>query len=333
MPSVLTVIQAYIGIFVGVLILSFILTRSVIATAHHRNWLQKPNKRSCHIGIVPLGGGGPVVILTLAAWALWGQPYAPLQLAVLAGAVGLATISWIDDLYFVHPGLRFSLQLAAVFVCLYLMPADQRVFPQAWPILADRFATGFCWLWFINLYNFMDGIDGLAASETITICLGIILIGSIVGISMGLLLLAVVLAGASLGFLPWNWHKSKIMLGDFGAIPIGFLLGFLLIKLAISGQILAAVILPLYFITDASITLAIRLLTATRFWQPHREHFYQRAVLAGHGHNHIVHKIICANIILIGAAFLSMSQPLLAVLIAAVTVVVLIGHFSNLARS
>lgn len=332
MPLAITVLQEYLGMFISILILSFLLTRGIIATAHRRKWLQIPNKRSCHEGAVPVGGGVPVVITTLAAWAIWAQPFDPPQFAVLTGAIALAVISWIDDLYSVHPGLRLLLQIAAVSLSLYFIPSDQSVFFQAWPLWLDRLVTGFFWLWFINLFNFMDGIDGLAASETISITIGIILIGSFVGMSMELLLMAVLLAGATIGFLPWNWHKSKIMLGDLGAIPIGFLIGFLLIKLAINGQIIAAFILPLYFITDASFTLARRMLGESQFWRPHREHFYQRAVLAGNAHSDIVLIIVCANIIFVAAAYLSMSQPLLAVLIAGLTVLALIANLIYLEK-
>ena len=179
----------------------------------------------------------------------------------------------------------------------------------------------------------MDGIDGIAASEAIFICVGVFLVAVFFTLPTNINILAIALAGSAAGFLPWNWHKAKIMLGDAGSIPIGFLLGFLLINLAISGYFAAAFILPLYFLADASLTLFKRLITGKKIWQAHNEHYYQRAVQAGFGHNKIVLKITFANLALVGLAVFSISQPLIAFFIASLIVSTLIIHFFQLTKN
>jgi len=322
----------YVWLVLGTTVLSMLLTRQFVSLAVHKSWTVEPNERSSHSDDKPFGGGGVVISVALAAWLIFGKPTDPVGLGVLAATIGLAIISWIDDLKMVHFGLRLSLQVIAVSLVLWLLPADQRILSDDWPLLMERVITGFGWIWLINLYNFMDGIDGLAATETIAICIGLAIVGMIIGLPTNLLILAVVLGGATLGFLPWNWHRSKIMLGDLGSIPIGFLLGFLLLNLAIRGYVLAALILPLYFVTDASITLVRRMLERKKFWQPHREHFYQRTVQAGLTHDQVVLKVIVTNIILICTAFWSISQPLWAALLAFAAVAFLMIHFHLLSK-
>ena len=333
MPATLAEIAPYVGTFFCVLILSALSMRTMIHLAVSRGWTATANKRSSHSGIVALGGGGPVVIFALAVFYLFAQPREPISLAVVAGAVCLGLVSLIDDIKPLHQSWRFGLQIAVVAICLYLLPNGQFVISHDWPLLIDRTVTGLAWVWFINLFNFMDGIDGLAGSEIIAISFGIFLVGYMVGLSPIVLLLAAALAGGAAGFLPWNWHKSRIMLGDLGSIPIGFLLGFLLIKLAIEGQLIAALILPLYFVADASYTLLRRALRGEKFWRPHKEHFYQRATQTGAGHDHVVCRIVAANIVFIGAALLSISNPFWAVLTATITLLVLMMSLYNLGRA
>jgi UDP-N-acetylmuramyl pentapeptide phosphotransferase/UDP-N-acetylglucosamine-1-phosphate transferase len=155
--------------------------------------------------------------------------------------------------------------------------------------------SGVAWLWFVNLFNFMDGIDGLAGSETAAIGLGAVLLASIgaVGVVPGAL--GLVLVGAALGFLLWNWQPAKIFLGDVGSIPLGYLIGWLLLALAAQGHWVAALLLPGYYLADASLTLARRLMRGERIWQAHREHFYQHAVRQGRSHAQVVLAISITN--------------------------------------
>src|SRR3546814_782593 len=130
----------------------------------------------------------------------------------------LASICWLDDIRTVGPALRFAVQICAVIIGLSFLPINGYVFSAYLPWYVDRVLTGVCWIWFINLYNFMDGIDGLAATESIAICIGVGLIAACL-IGDGVLAAeAAIIAGAALGFLWWNWAPARVFLGDVGKI-------------------------------------------------------------------------------------------------------------------
>jgi UDP-N-acetylmuramyl pentapeptide phosphotransferase/UDP-N-acetylglucosamine-1-phosphate transferase len=111
--------------------------------------------------------------------------------------------------------------------------------------------------------------------------------------------------GAAIGFLVWNWSPARIFLGDVGSVPLGYVLGFLLLDLAVRGHWRIALILPLYFLADATITLARRLLRGERVWQAHREHFYQQGVRRDLGHAAVVKRVIAADLLLVGCGWAS----------------------------
>jgi UDP-N-acetylmuramyl pentapeptide phosphotransferase/UDP-N-acetylglucosamine-1-phosphate transferase len=172
----------------------------------------------------------------------------------------------------------------------------------------------------------MDGVDGIAASEAAAIGLGLVLIAPVPETGS----LAAAIAAASVGFLVWNWAPARIFLGDVGSIPLGFLLGFLLLAAAARGAWLPALILPLYFLADATITLLRRLARGERVWEPHREHFYQAAVQAGLGHAAVVRRVILADLMLIASAWAAAQGWRVAALtIAAAVVIVLLADLAR----
>ena len=126
---------------------------------------------------------------------------------------------------------------------------------------------------------------------------------SVAGLIPVTALLAAAILGGALGFLLWNWSPAQIFLGDIGSVPLGYLTGFLLIDVAARGHWKIALILPLYFLADATITLLHRLLQGERIWQPHRRHYYQQAVRRGLGHAAVVRRVIAANLLLIGCGW------------------------------
>ena len=220
--------------------------------------------------------------------------------------------------------------MIAVAVPLSVMPSP--VFADWLPAWLDKGLAAFLWLWFINLFNFMDGIDGLAGTETVVIALGYFLIVGAAGAGDPTANLALIIAAAAAGYLIWNWHPAKVMMGDAGSIPLGFLLGWLMIDLAARGHGIAAVILPLYFTVDATLTLAGRLARGEKPWLPHRGHFYQRAVLAGSSPAAVVSRITAANLALMLLAVLSVRYPAPALGGAVAVVGALIAHLAQLAR-
>jgi UDP-N-acetylmuramyl pentapeptide phosphotransferase/UDP-N-acetylglucosamine-1-phosphate transferase len=215
---------------------------------------------------------------------------------IVLGAVLLAAVSWLDDLRGLSPVARLLAQAAAVLIGVFVLSGPQEPLHLA--------AIGLVWIWWINLFNFMDGIDGLAGSEAAAIAAGLLLFASVeAGADLALRTLAAALTGAAIGFLVWNWSPAKIFLGDVGSVPLGYILGFLLLDLAVRGYWKIALILPLYFLADATITLVRRLLRGERFWQAHREHFYQQAVRRGLGHAAVAKRVIAADLVLIACGW------------------------------
>ena len=295
-------------------------TGAVIRALRRRAILDHPNERSSHAVPTPRGGGwGILLVLAPVWWAIGVSPW------VLAGLAGLAAVSWLDDRHNLAAAPRLLVHGAAVMAGLMALGDEARVF-QGWlPGGLDHLATGLLWLWFINLFNFMDGIDGLAGSEAVSVAGGLALVAATVGDDSGALSPALVLAGAALGFLVWNWHPAKVFMGDVGSIPVGFALGWLLFAAASAGEWPAALLLPLYFVADASITLARRLLAGKPVLQAHREHFYQQATPPGRSHAAVVRMVILANLVLIALALAApaLGWPVLAGGVLTVAVLIL----------
>ncbi|HUZ75064.1 MAG TPA: glycosyl transferase [Stellaceae bacterium] len=312
-----------VAVLAGTWLLIFGLRRWLLAHAI----LDRPVARSSHRVPVPRGAGLALVpALVAGALALAAAGEAPAGTAVaMAAAACLALISWRDDLHGLPVPLRLAAQALAVLVGLAVLPPGP-VFQGLLPPPLDRAAAGLLWLWFVNLYNFMDGIDGIAAGETVSLGAGIALVlvrASAAG--DGTAAMALLVAAAGLGFLPWNWHPARIFLGDVGSVALGYILGWLLLVLAGKGYWAPAVILPLYYLADASITLARRIRRRERFWQAHREHFYQRAVGQDGDHAAVARTILAGNAVLIALALLAVTEPLAATALAGITVAALLA--------
>jgi len=296
-----------------------------------RAMLDRPNERSSHKNPTPRGGGIVVVaVLILAVWAIHLSSGASLRHTAIMTLelAALAIVSWIDDRGGANIWLRLAVQLAAVTAGLATIgigPLAARLDISPW-LLAIPFALG--WMWFVNLYNFMDGIDGITGTETASIGVGLVALAVVtLGSVAGQGLMGLALAGAAIGFLLWNWPPARIFLGDVGSVPLGFLIGGLLIEAALAGHWAPALILPLYYLADATITLAARALKGQRPWRAHRSHFYQRAHQAGLSHGHISLVIAALNIVLIAlAAAAGLGWSWLALVLAVVGVAAVLAY-------
>ncbi|MCZ6860625.1 MAG: glycosyltransferase family 4 protein [Alphaproteobacteria bacterium] len=289
---------------------TLLLTGILVRALRQRQIFDLPNERSSHENPTPRGGGIAVIAVVLAAAALIALLSKPAPAGlwpVLAGAGLLAGISWLDDLKGMSALPRLAAQGAAVALGLAFVPSESLVFQGLLPELADRLLAGLLWIWFVNLFNFMDGIDGIAGVEAACIGAGLFVVLQGLGGYAELGLVALATAGAALGFLWWNWQPARIFLGDVGSVPLGYLLGWLLLSAAAAGAWAPALILPLYYIADASLTLVRRLLRGERIWAAHRQHAYQRAVQAGMSHAQTVCVIAVGNVALIGLAVVAAS--------------------------
>jgi UDP-N-acetylmuramyl pentapeptide phosphotransferase/UDP-N-acetylglucosamine-1-phosphate transferase len=318
---------ALAAIAIAAAIISAVGTRTLIPLLRSGRVVAVPNERSLHAVPTPAGGGAaPVSAIVLVWLALTAAGWVPgSALWVVLGTVILAAVSWADDRRGLSVGARLIPQIVVVAGSVMLGVPGGQVFQSLLPPLLDRFAAGLLWLWFLNLFNFMDGADGLAGSEAAAIGLGLALLGVAgTGHDPATAGLGVAMAAAALGFLWWNWAPARVFLGDVGSVPLGYLIGFLLLRLAAQGLWKAALILPLYFLADATITLGRRALRGEKVWQAHREHFYQRAVLAGLSHAAMVRRVVAANLVLILCAWAAENGFGVAALAAAAAVVAIL---------
>jgi len=273
--------------------------------------LDHPVERSSHAQPVPKGCGVAVTAVLLLAWlglAVAGLA-PPETLLACCLAFALAALSWLNDVTDLPPALRLVVHLLIATVGLLTLPDRGQVFQGLLSRDLDQAATVLLWTWFLNLFNFMDGIDGITAVETGTIGMGLAVVAALTGIASGYALLAVALAAAGLGFLPWNWHPARVFLGDAGSVPLGFAAGWLLLLLASRGFWAPALLLPLYYLADATLTLLRRLARGEAIWRAHKGHFYQRALAPDGNHAAVALSILAGNLGLVGAAVLAVWRP------------------------
>jgi len=316
---------------IGVALASCLLTRIALRWLQSRAILDVPNERSSHTAPVPRGGGIGLLTALLPAWLIAASLSSEhgLALAVLApGALALALLSWIDDRRSLSPLWRLLVQAIVVAIGIAALSGRGPVFQGLLPPWLDPWVAGFLWLWFVNLYNFMDGIDGITGVETVSLGVGLALL-AFIGVGLDPLP-PLLIAAAALGFLVWNWHPARIFLGDVGSVPLGFFLGGLLIAAAEAGAWEAALILPLYYLADATYTLLRRAWQGERVWQAHRQHFYQRAVQGGWSHARVSAYVLGLNVALVLLALLAgAGHPLAALALAALATLMLLIRLGN----
>lgn len=240
----------------------------------------------------------------------------------------LGGVSWIDDIKPLPPLIRFIPQILCIAFILYITPLGNISALDFLPIWAQSIIVGLAWLWFINLFNFMDGVDGISGVQTIIITCGVIAIATLTALPAFLIETSGIIAAATIGFLVWNWPPSKIFLGDVGSITLGFLLGWVLLQLVIAGYTLAAIIIPGYYLADATHTLCHRLFKGEKIWHAHRQHAYQQAVQ--HGMSHLMVTVLTGllGILLVCLSVISLSWPIASIVsaLALITALLLFFH-------
>ena len=273
--------------------------------------LARPNARSSHVVPTPQGGGIAVLLgtfgaVTLVIFGIYPNEPVIRVFSVVAGAcLVLAAVGAWDDIRPLPALLRLAMQIAVVLAVLIWAVPDLRLLSSAVPLAFERLFVVLAAVWFINLTNFMDGLDWITVAATIPAALTLGLLAQ-----LGLLdaltgLLAFALAGGLIGFAPFNRPVARLFLGDVGALPIGLLMAYLLYQLAGTGAFIAAILLPLYSVSDASLTLARRLLNRERIWEAHRSHFYQRATDNGFSALSVSAHVFGLNLVLSGLALLA----------------------------
>ncbi len=283
---------------------SLVLTATVRRYLVWRRVLDVPNERSSHSAPTPRGGGVGIVavFLLIVAWLSVknGLPNG-LAAALIGGGMAVAGIGLLDDHYQISARLRILIHFAAAGWALWWLHG-------VGPLQVGAYNWDFGWfgqavalvglVWMTNLYNFMDGIDGIAAVESVCVSgLGALML-TWVGLG-GLATGALVLMGASAGFLLWNWQPAKIFMGDVGSGFLGFVFGVLAIASTRERPLLIWpwVILLSVFVVDSTLTLLRRFMTGARWYEAHRSHAYQHAARRWSSHSRVTLAIATVNIV------------------------------------
>jgi len=264
-----------------------------------RHALARPNARSSHRVPTPQGAGIAVIAATLlAAGAImaWGGTIDfKIPVAVFGASLFIAIVGFADDVKSIPVLPRLLLQAAAVGAIVLTASGDLRIVP-ACPLWIERGLLLLAGLWFVNLVNFMDGLDWMTVAEVVPITAAMVMLGLLGEFPASPTIVAAALGGAMLGFAPFNRPIAKVFLGDVGSLPIGLLLGWCLLELAYHQQFAAALLLPLYYLFDATVTLLRRLAQGEPFWAAHRTHFYQRATDNGFTVWRVVGEVFALNV-------------------------------------
>jgi UDP-N-acetylmuramyl pentapeptide phosphotransferase/UDP-N-acetylglucosamine-1-phosphate transferase len=299
--------------------------------------MARPNARSSHAIPTPQGGGITVITATIAISGVvlfFATAANALQLMLLfAGVLLIAAVGVLADKHPVDIAPRLVLQTFAIVAALFALPPAFRLMPVL-PWWCERVALIVGGLWFVNLVNFMDGLDLMTVAEVVPITAALAAIGFLGALPWQDVVLSLALCGAMIGFAFFNRPVAQLFLGDVGSLPIGLLLGWLLLQLAGGGAWTAAILLPLYYLADSTITLMRRAVHGEPFWQAHRTHFYQRATDRGFKVTGIVLRVFITNVILAALALATVIAPspaadVAALCVGAVVVALLLFVFSR----
>ena len=284
-------------IYLVLFILSFVLTYFIKEHAIKNALVAEVTERSSHTVPTPHGGGIALAVSWFAGltYLFFTDGIDPaLYYALMAGVI-ISVVSYLDDLFELSPRTRLVTQTVVALAGLYFLGGmkslDLFFFSIETPLITNVFAF-FMIVWFINLYNFLDGIDGYAGSEAVFLGLaGFLLFGG------GHFL---VLIAAAAGFLLWNWHKAKIFMGDVGSTLLGYTVAVFTIYYANgqSSDLWTWIILFGLFWFDATLTLFRRYRNGEKLSQAHKKHAYQRLTQSGWAHDQVVIASIMANSIL-----------------------------------
>ena len=299
----------------AVLVGSALLSAFLILVLHpllKRYAMAQPNPRSSHKVPTPQGGGMAVIATVLAVFCVVSYFLPPGAAAILrfpiifAAVVLIAGVGVIADIHPKNVGARLLLQALAVAAIAFVLSPQTRVLPIL-PLPVERILLIIGGVWFVNLVNFMDGLDWMTVAEVVPISAALAVIGLFGVLPVPAITVSLALCGAMIGFAFFNRPVAKLFLGDVGSLPIGLLLGWLLVLLAGNGGRAAAILLPLYYLADSSITLVRRAFNGETIWRAHRSHFYQRATDRGLSVIDVVGRVFSVNLGLAALAILTVT--------------------------
>lgn len=292
-------------VFPLVLVASFSLTGALRQYAIKRSVIDIPNERSSHSVPTPRGGGVAIVIsflLTLPILYFLDLLSASVMLGLLGGGLAIAVLGFLDDHGHIAARWRLLGHFSAAIWVLYwiggLAPINIFGVNEINLLWIGHILAGFYVVWLLNLYNFMDGIDGIASIEAVSTCVSIAVIYTLLGY-LPEVYLPLVVAFSVGGFLLWNFPPAKIFMGDAGSGFLGFILAALSLHAAWleSNLLWSWIILLGVFIVDATYTLFRRLLRGEKVYEAHRSHAYQYASRQLKGHRPVTLVVLAINVL------------------------------------
>ena len=315
-------------LYLVLFLLSFMLTYLIKNYAIKKSLVDIPNDRSSHTTPTPHGGGIAIALtwfIGISYLFYLDEINSSLYYSLMVGII-ISIVSYADDLMELSPKLRLITQAFVALLGLFFLGGFSEIqfiyFSIDNQIITNIFAF-FMIIWFINLYNFLDGIDGYAASEILFLSLaGFILFGDN---------LFIVLAVSALGFLLWNWHKAKIFMGDVGSTLLGYNIAIFTVYYSNqeSSNFWIWIILFGVFWFDATLTLFRRFVNKEQLSIAHKKHAYQRLTQSGWSHSKVVVASILLNILLFGIIYF-ISNVLIAFLISMIVLYVMMKQVDKL---
>ena len=303
---------AHIELLLIFFVIGLLATPLAIKLCLKLNMVDKPKKNwSTHKGIIARGGGIAIVVPYIIYLFYFSSNKGPLlHLSYIDlftqkftfAAIAVCLVGWLDDKYCLAAKWRFLVHFIAATYCLF-------DYPQLWPILPswlEKLALIIAWVWLTNLFNFMDGLDGLITTQSIIIlaALGILL--------PSIIIYTLPLIGLSTAFLLFNWSPAKVFLGDIGSSCLGFFIGgmfFIMANANISEWVIMTI--PMILLSDTTFTLIRRFFQGKKIWLAHREHIYNQAFSYGFSHKQIVFILLIGTLLtqFIAITSLNFSMP------------------------
>lgn len=340
MHIVVSIYAAAIAAF----LIALLLTWWVRKIALLRGIIDRPNDRSSHSIPTPRGGGLAIVAaytVSMVGLGFLEVVDSALVLALLGGGLAIAWVGFADDRRSVSVRLRFFVHAAASVLALYALDGlppiqiGSRVFDLG---IAGDIVAAVAIIWVLNLFNFMDGIDGIAASEAVFVSWGGSTLAFLAGFSPSIPAAGIVFGAACCGFLIWNWPPAKIFMGDAGSGFLGFVIAVLAIGSSRESSISVVVWLILggVFFVDATITVMSRMIRGERVYEAHRTHAYQWLARRWGSHRRVTLIFAAINLLwLFPCAFLAAQYPQYGwgILLAALTPLIILAISSGAGRS
>ena len=292
------------------------LTKLYRSFAINKEIISNPNTRSLHSKFKPRGGGivfSLVSVFIITVLGVLGILSFEMLMVFGLGAFCATLFGFIDDVYDINASIKLVIQLALSIWILVWFDVNKLTILSWLPFWVSLILCCFLLVWMINLFNFMDGIDGMAVSGTIFACLTLIVTILLSNGFSSIIIIFSLLLFSCLGFLIYNWPPASIFMGDSGSIFLGYFFGALIMISLIGGDISiwTWLIVFSYFFGDTNVTIVMRLILSKKWYKPHRSHGYQNLARIFDNHKKVTVGVLVYNLIyILPLAVLSVVMPL-----------------------